>query len=123
MAHDRQPMQTWLSIEEDHATIARRCQLGVRISALVYGPDSLSVVKMPLNRIADSQILCHVFYVGKLQRLLESSFFVNHIIRSGMFVRPVKNGSTKPVDVVVRYSFWVSQLSGNLDGNRDLEIT
>ena len=93
------------------------------MSALTYRSYSLSVMKMALNRIADSEVFCHIFYVSKLQGLLESSFFVNDVVRSRVFVRPVKNSSTKPIDVVIRYSFWVRQLSGDLDGNRDLQTT
>ena len=76
---------------------------------------------MSLNGIANPQILCNVLDVGKLQGFLEAPFFVDNVVRSGVFIRSVKNGSTKSVDVVIRDSFWVSQLPGNLDRNRDLK--
>jgi len=121
MTHDRQPMQTWLSIEENHAAMAKQCQLWVSVSALFCESYSLSIVKMPLNGVANPQILCNVLDVGKLQGFLEAPFFVDNVVRSGVFIRSVKNGSTKSVDVVIRDSFWVSQLPGNLDRNRDLK--
>ena len=127
MAHDRQLMQTRLSIEENETeerkrrahSLARRSR---RREGNDEGRDSLSIHQMPLDRISDPQPLSNLIPLRILQEPLHSlcSTLLNEV-RSRPLIASVSNRLLKSFEVMIRDFLGVGELDGDSGGDGELQ--